>query len=128
MKSLWIETSKDNKDLEPLNENKHTEICVIGAGMFGLTTAYYLSKLNKNVIVLEKGKIGEKVSGNTTGNTNTTTNTNTGGTVVKPSNTTADKNLPKTGSIDVYFAVAATVLVVAGIVAYINYRKNNTNK
>lgn len=67
-------------------------------------------------------------SGNTTGNTNTTTNTNTGGTVVKPSNTTADKNLPKTGSIDVYFAVAATVLVVAGIVAYINYRKNNTNK
>lgn len=67
MKSLWIETSKDNKDLEPLNENKHTEICVIGAGMFGLTTVYYLSKLNKNVIVLEKGKIGEKVSGNTTG-------------------------------------------------------------
>ena len=67
MNSLWIETTNDNKILNSLNRNEYTEVCIIGAGIFGLTTAYYLNKLNKKVIVIEKGKIGEKVSGNTTG-------------------------------------------------------------
>ena len=67
MDSLWIETTKDRKPLNVLEKDEKTEICVIGAGLFGLTTAYYLSKEGKKVIVIEKGKIGEKVSGNTTG-------------------------------------------------------------
>ena len=66
MKSLWIETTKDELSLKPLEQNEETEVCVIGAGLFGLTTAYYLTKQSKKVIVLEKGEIGEKVSGNTT--------------------------------------------------------------
>ena len=67
MKSLWIETTKDEIILNPLEKEKETEICIIGGGLFGLTTAYYLTQQGKKVIVLEKGEIGEKVSGNTTG-------------------------------------------------------------
>lgn len=67
MNSLWIETTREKLDIKSLENNEETEVCVIGAGLFGLTTAYYLTKLGKKVIVLEKDEIGEKVSGNTTG-------------------------------------------------------------
>ena len=67
MNSLWIETTKNELDLKPLEKDEETEVCIIGAGLFGLTTAYYLTQLGKNVIVLERDNIGEKVSGNTTG-------------------------------------------------------------
>lgn len=67
MESLWIETTKNELNLKQLENNEETEICVIGAGLFGLTTAYYLTQQGKKVIVVEKGEIGEKVSGNTTG-------------------------------------------------------------
>ena len=67
MNSLWIETTKDELKLKPLEKDEETEVCVIGAGVFGLTTAYYLTLAGKKVTVLEKGEIGEKVSGNTTG-------------------------------------------------------------
>ena len=68
MGSLWIETTKNKSDFKTLEGNEETEVCVIGGGLFGLTTAYYLTKCGKKVIVLEKGEIGSKVSGNTTGN------------------------------------------------------------
>jgi len=67
MSSLWIETTKNGLNLKPLEGDEETEICVIGAGLFGLTTAYYLTLLGKKVTVVEKGDFGEKVSGNTTG-------------------------------------------------------------
>ena len=67
MESLWIETTKDELNLKPLEKDEKTEVCIIGAGLFGLTTAYYLTLLGKKVTVLEKGEIGQKVSGNTTG-------------------------------------------------------------
>ena len=67
MKSLWIETTENQLKLNSLEKDEKTEICIIGGGIFGLTTAYYLTQLGKKVIVLEKGEIGEKVSGNTTG-------------------------------------------------------------
>ena len=67
MESFWIETTKNKINLKSLEGYEETEICVIGGGLFGLTTAYYLTKCGKKVIVLEKGEIGSKVSGNTTG-------------------------------------------------------------
>lgn len=67
MSSLWIETTQDKLSLKSLEKDEETEICIVGAGLFGLTTAYYLTQLERKVIVLEKGDIGEKVSGNTTG-------------------------------------------------------------
>lgn len=67
MNSLWIETTKNQLKLEPLEKDEETEVCVIGGGLFGLTIAYYLTRAGKKVTVIEKGEIGEKVSGNTTG-------------------------------------------------------------
>ena len=44
MESLWIETTKDKIKLESLKRDETTEVCIIGGGLFGLTTAYYLSQ------------------------------------------------------------------------------------
>ena len=65
MKSLWVEITQNELNLKPLEKDEQTEVCVIGAGLFGLTTAYYLTQQGKKVTVVEKGEIGEKVSGNT---------------------------------------------------------------
>ena len=68
MGSLWIENTKNSKQFPKLEQDIETEVCVIGAGLFGLTTAYYLAKNNIPVVVVEAEKeIGLKVSGNTTG-------------------------------------------------------------
>ena len=65
--SLWIEDAKNvRKDYEKLNTNISADVCVIGGGLTGLTTAYYLSKEGKKVVLLEKYKIGSHTSGNTT--------------------------------------------------------------
>lgn len=65
--SLWIEDTKNiRKNYEKLNSNINAEVCVIGGGLTGLTTAYYLSKTGKKVVLLEKYKIGSHTSGNTT--------------------------------------------------------------
>lgn len=66
-KSYWIQSSmNERKPNEQLKENIETEVCVIGGGLTGLTTAYYLSKQGKDVVVLEKDKICNHASGNTT--------------------------------------------------------------
>ena len=67
MKSIWIETTGNDLNLKPMEKEQNTEVCIIGAGLMGLTTAYYLTLLGKKVMIVEKGEIGEKVSGNTTG-------------------------------------------------------------
>ena len=68
MGSLWIENTKNNTKFPKLEKDIETEVCVIGAGLLGLTTAYYLCKNNITVTVVEaESEIGLKVSGNTTG-------------------------------------------------------------
>lgn len=68
MESLWIENTKNSTKFPKLEKDIETEVCVIGAGLFGLTTSYYLSKNNIKVVVVEAEKeIGIKASGNTTG-------------------------------------------------------------
>lgn len=65
-KSYWIESVKDRKEYPNIKEKKESEIAIIGGGLTGLTTAYYLSKQGKKVILLEKDKICNHTSGNTT--------------------------------------------------------------
>jgi glycine/D-amino acid oxidase-like deaminating enzyme/nitrite reductase/ring-hydroxylating ferredoxin subunit len=52
--------------LAPLRENLRTDICVIGAGIAGITTAYLLALEGRQVIVLEDGAVGGGETGRTT--------------------------------------------------------------
>lgn len=63
--SLWMVTVPPRTPL-PLTTDLRTEVCVIGAGIAGLTTAYLLAKAGKRVVVLEDGAIGGGETGRTT--------------------------------------------------------------
>ncbi len=66
MDSYWIDSTKKSINLDSLKSDISADVCIIGAGIFGLTTAYYLSKSGFNVVVIDKYNIGEKASGHTT--------------------------------------------------------------
>ena len=54
MLSYWIDSAKESKKTFPkLEENIQADVCIIGGGLTGLTTAYYLSKTNLKVALLE---------------------------------------------------------------------------
>lgn len=65
MHSFWIENFK-NKTYPTFNEDLSVDVCIIGGGITGISCGYYLTKNNLNVCILEKDKIMEKASGNTT--------------------------------------------------------------
>lgn len=67
MSSYWLDSVKDFKNFDKINSNYECDVCIIGAGLTGLTCGYYLSKQGLRVIVVEKDSIGQKASGNTTG-------------------------------------------------------------
>jgi glycine/D-amino acid oxidase-like deaminating enzyme len=49
-----------------LKENLHADVCIVGAGIAGLTTAYLLAREGRSVIVLDHGPIGGGETGRTT--------------------------------------------------------------
>ena len=66
--SYWISSIKDNKkEYKKLQGKIETEIAIIGGGLTGISCGYYLSKENKDVVILEKNTICSHTSGNTTG-------------------------------------------------------------
>ncbi len=64
--SVWMVTA-DVPAEKPLGESTDTDVCVIGAGIAGLTTAYLLGKQGKKVVVLDDGPIGSGQTRRTTG-------------------------------------------------------------
>jgi glycine/D-amino acid oxidase-like deaminating enzyme/nitrite reductase/ring-hydroxylating ferredoxin subunit len=50
----------------PLTEDAWADVCIVGAGIAGMTTAYLLSKEGKSVVVLDDGPIGGGMTGRTT--------------------------------------------------------------
>jgi glycine/D-amino acid oxidase-like deaminating enzyme len=62
--SVWTDTSTIN--LETLNGDTNADVCVIGAGIAGLTVAYMLAGSGKSVVVLEDGSVGGGETGRTT--------------------------------------------------------------
>jgi glycine/D-amino acid oxidase-like deaminating enzyme/nitrite reductase/ring-hydroxylating ferredoxin subunit len=50
----------------PLAEDTSADVCVIGAGISGMTTAYLLTREGKRVVVLDDGPIGGSMTGRTT--------------------------------------------------------------
>lgn len=66
MQSYWEKERKNYKEFESVKEDINTSVCIIGGGITGLNTAYYLSK-NLDVVVVERDRICSHTSGGTTG-------------------------------------------------------------
>lgn len=66
MNSYWISSTKNIEESNPIDSNYTADVCIIGAGIFGLSTGYYLAKNGMKVIIVDKDNIGKKTSGNTT--------------------------------------------------------------
>jgi glycine/D-amino acid oxidase-like deaminating enzyme/nitrite reductase/ring-hydroxylating ferredoxin subunit len=61
---IWLKTQREK--FSPLKEDLRVEVCIIGAGIAGLTTAYFLAKEGKSVAVIEDGMICSGETGRTT--------------------------------------------------------------
>ncbi|MFL5241790.1 MAG: FAD-dependent oxidoreductase [Gemmataceae bacterium] len=55
--SLWMANTKRPRQAE-LEHNTRADVCVVGAGIAGLSTAYFLAKEGKSAVVLDDGPIG----------------------------------------------------------------------
>ena len=64
-RTLWRSTVELPK-FERLRANADVDVCVIGAGIAGLSTAYLLAREGRSVLVLDDGDIGGGETGNTT--------------------------------------------------------------
>ena len=63
--SLWMSTVEPLRET-PLTENTSADVCIVGAGIAGMTTAYLLAREGKKVVVLDDGPIGGGMTGRTT--------------------------------------------------------------
>lgn len=63
--SVWRETAYPAK-YGPLKKNARADVCIIGAGIAGLSTAYLLAREGQSVIVLDDGRPGCGETGVTT--------------------------------------------------------------
>jgi glycine/D-amino acid oxidase-like deaminating enzyme/nitrite reductase/ring-hydroxylating ferredoxin subunit len=63
--SVWMATA-DTPVEKVLGEDTSANVCIIGAGIAGLTTAYLLAREGKAVIVLDDGPIGGGMTARTT--------------------------------------------------------------
>ena len=63
--SIWQDTV-ELPEFPKLTKSGSTEVCVIGAGIAGLSVAYHLAREGKKVVVLDDGPIGGGETGRTT--------------------------------------------------------------
>ena len=63
--SIWMATAS-MPDYAPLAADRDASVCVIGAGMAGLTTAYLLSLQGRDVVLIDALGIGAGETGRTT--------------------------------------------------------------
>jgi glycine/D-amino acid oxidase-like deaminating enzyme/nitrite reductase/ring-hydroxylating ferredoxin subunit len=64
--SIWMATTEEIEADGQLAEDQSADVCIVGAGIAGMTTAYLLAREGKRVIVLEDGAIGGGMTGRTT--------------------------------------------------------------
>lgn len=64
-RSLWMDV-ECAPEARPLRSSKTADICIVGSGIAGLSTAYELSQRGLSVIVLDRGRIGMGMTARTT--------------------------------------------------------------
>ncbi len=69
-RSTWME-SRIPSPGGTLPKRSSTDVCVVGAGITGLSTAYMLARAGHSVVVLDAGPIGGGDTGRTTGHLST---------------------------------------------------------
>jgi glycine/D-amino acid oxidase-like deaminating enzyme/nitrite reductase/ring-hydroxylating ferredoxin subunit len=62
-RSIW--NAGEPAPFVPLERNEQCDVCVVGAGIAGLTIAYFLAREGRSVIVLEKNSTGQGETINT---------------------------------------------------------------
>ncbi|MFC4350387.1 NAD(P)/FAD-dependent oxidoreductase [Fodinicurvata halophila] len=65
--SLWHATAAPAPPTEPLEGDIQTEVCVVGGGYTGLSTAIHLARSGRDVVLLEAEEIGHGGSGRNAG-------------------------------------------------------------
>src|SRR6184192_1838253 len=63
--SFWERTTK-KLYTAPLNENIAADVCVVGAGIAGVTTAYVAAREGRHVVLVDDGPVGGGITGRTT--------------------------------------------------------------
>ena len=63
--SVWAATAQ-LPAFAPLTADTTADVCIVGAGISGLTTAYLLTQVGKSVVVIDDGAIGGGMTGVTT--------------------------------------------------------------
>lgn len=65
MKSYWLESTSANA-YPRLEADLQADVCIVGAGIVGVTLAYLLHKQGLNVVILEKDSVLSSTTANTT--------------------------------------------------------------
>src|SRR5438128_2716133 len=63
--SVWMATA-EVPPRPALTQDVRAEVCIVGAGIAGMSTAYLLAREGKSVIVLDDGRIGGGMTERTT--------------------------------------------------------------
>ena len=64
-RSIWQDTASVSPR-PPLEDHVTTDVCIVGAGIAGLSVAYRLAKAGMRVVVLDRDQIGSGETGRTT--------------------------------------------------------------
>ena len=64
-RSVWMDTAELPLE-SSVTEKVTADVCIVGAGIAGMSTAYLLAREGKSVVVLDDGPIGGGMTGRTT--------------------------------------------------------------
>jgi glycine/D-amino acid oxidase-like deaminating enzyme/nitrite reductase/ring-hydroxylating ferredoxin subunit len=63
--SVW-EATVGSEELHPLRENISVDVCIVGAGISGLSIGYALARANRSVALIDDGLVGRGMTARTT--------------------------------------------------------------
>jgi glycine/D-amino acid oxidase-like deaminating enzyme/nitrite reductase/ring-hydroxylating ferredoxin subunit len=64
--SVWMASAEEIPSDGRLTEDVRADVCIVGAGIAGMTTAYLLTREGKSVVVLDDGPVGGGMTSRTT--------------------------------------------------------------